>query len=454
MVAALGMILAGAVLAPATPVVEAEEDLYIYVGANNGAGPMWCFGSTCVARVGDKTFASGLETIEGAKPLNNTRWMLFVCDANGWRRVLKDDEHRTREPSPLVGLPDGRLLLSVNPTLTEPDTYNGPAQPQVLEFSAQAPGQAPTTLLPVWDGQPEFTEHSYRSFAADGPNGEMILLQNIGYTHAEWAFRDRDGKWSAAGKLVWPYGAEYEQPEPIRVCYPNVALKDRAVYFCGVSDIVEPNLKWRARKKEITGQEWDYDFRRLFFTWCPDITQGKFAEWVEVASREKTCGWISPCDLYVAPDGDVHVMWTERALDERLREEFYPGERQRHSLEYAVIRDRTVVLRKTLAEAGEGLGGEVPGQARFQVLPDGRLFVFRYVSGTGADGNAVSGNRLAEILPGGGMSESVVVPLQHPFSSFFTATPRGGSPPSAILELLGESPGESGTIRYARVRIE
>ncbi len=29
----------------------------------------------------------------------------------------------------------------------------------------------------------------------------MILLQNVGYTHAEWAFRDADGRWSAQGKL-------------------------------------------------------------------------------------------------------------------------------------------------------------------------------------------------------------------------------------------------------------
>ncbi|MBK8884782.1 MAG: hypothetical protein IPN67_21245 [Bacteroidales bacterium] len=73
----------------------------------------------------------------------------------------------------------------------------------------------------------------------------MILLQNIEYTHAEWSFLDSKGKWSAQGKLEWPYGADYEEPEPIRVCYPNVMLKDRAVYFCGVSDIIEPNKEWR-----------------------------------------------------------------------------------------------------------------------------------------------------------------------------------------------------------------
>ena len=36
-------------------------------------------------------------------------------------------------------------------------------------------------------------------------------------------------------------GEEYAKPQPIRVCYPSVQLRDCAVYFCGVSDIVEPN---------------------------------------------------------------------------------------------------------------------------------------------------------------------------------------------------------------------
>jgi hypothetical protein len=65
------------------------------------------------------------------------------------------------------------------------------------------------TLLPVWAGEPEFTEHSYRTFVADGAAHEMILFQNIGYTHAEWSFYDKNGAWSAQGQLKWPWGAGY-----------------------------------------------------------------------------------------------------------------------------------------------------------------------------------------------------------------------------------------------------
>jgi hypothetical protein len=110
---------------PVRPQVEVEEDVYTYEPADNGAGPMWCAGSTSLVRIGDRVFASGLETIPGAKPLNNVRWLLFAREEAGWRLVYRDEAHRTREPCPLAGLPDGRLFVSVNPTLAERDAYGG-----------------------------------------------------------------------------------------------------------------------------------------------------------------------------------------------------------------------------------------------------------------------------------------------------------------------------------------
>jgi hypothetical protein len=437
------------------PVVEVEEDVYHYEPADNGAGPLWCQGSTCLVRAGEELFASGLETIKGAKPLNNCRWMLFHRGGSGWQKTLSDPSGRTREPCPMVAFPDGRLLLSVNPTLnTDPNAYSGPARPQILQFAAREAGKVERTLLPTWSGSPKFTEHSYRSFAADGPNREMILFQNIGYTHAEWSFFDRDGRWSAQGQLKWPWGADYVKPEPIRTCYPDVALRNREVHFCGVSDIIEPNPEWRAFKKQLTGRDWDYDFRRLFCTWSPDITTGKFEPWVEIASRERTCGWINPGDLWAAPNGDVHILWTERALDERLRPKFFPGQKQSYALNCAVLRKGKVISRRTLLVAEEGKSDERPGRGRFQITPDNRLFVFFYVSGSDSTGKHVSENRLLEILPDGSASEAVRVPLQSPFTDFFTATVRAGSPPSKALELLGTRQGSNATISYARIRID
>ncbi|MCI0535446.1 MAG: hypothetical protein L0Z50_09465 [Verrucomicrobiales bacterium] len=435
------------------PVVEIEEDVYTYTNANNGAGPMWCSGSTSLVRSGRHLFATGLETVPDAKPLNNCRWMLFHRGSNGWQRVRVDDG-RTREPSPLAAFQDGRVFLSANPTLgSGPEPNGGPARPDVFQFAASDPKARPVSLKPSWQGAPPFSEHSYRSFAADGAAGELVLFQNIGYTHAEWTFRDRASQWSAQGQIKWPWGAEYDKPGPIRVCYPNVVLRDRAVHFFGVSDVVEPYKAWRQFKRELTGQQWDYDFRRLFYTWTRDITREPFAEWVEIASRDKTCGWVSPGDLWLAPNGEVHLLWSERAIDERLRAKFFPQAEQSHSLNYAVVREGKVVRRRTLMESTEDKPGIVGSAGRFHVTPDNRLFVVCYAAGTETGGRRVAENRLLEILPDGTAGPAVRLPLAKPFTSYFTTTVRGGSPPSGTLEMLGPRAGAGNTISYAQVRL-
>lgn len=435
------------------PVVEVEEDVYSFAQADNGAGPTWCHGSTCIVRAGENVLASGIEVIPDAKPLNNVRWQLFHRAGKGWQMVARGPG-RTREPCPLACFPDGEVFLSDNPTLTPPDRYNGPARPEVLAFRAAQPEGWYQTLLPSWDGQPEFTEHSYRSFAADGRRRELILFQNVGYTHAEWSFRDERGNWSARGQLKWPWGAEYPEPQPIRVCYPTVALKDRKVYLCGVSDIIEPYPEWRAHKKELSGRDWDYDFRRLFYTWSDDITTGRFHGWVEVSSRDKTCGWMMPCDLWVAPDGAVHLLWTERAIDERLRERFFPNEKQSQALMYGVVRDGKVEQKRPLVIVREGEGGPTVGDGRFHVTAEGRLLVWYYQSGSGANGEWVSENRLLKVMPDGTQGESVKVPLKHPIRSAFTATWRAGCAPSEVLDVYGLRADGERTMAYARIRIK
>jgi hypothetical protein len=451
-VAGFGILARAAGLAP---IVEIEEDVYSFTNAANGAGPMWCHGSTSLVRVGKRVFASGLETVPDAKPYNNCRWMLFERKAKGWERVWLDETGRTREPCPLTAFSDGRVFVSANPSVLADfsKTNSGHAQPEIFQFKARHSRAAPEKLIPEWRVATNFYEHSYRSFAADSAKRELILFQNVNYTHAEWTFRDRKGDWSAQGQLKWPWGAEYDEPKPVRVCYPDVAIVNRAVHFCGVSDVTEPYKAWQEFKQELTGIKWDYDFRRLFYTWTPDITKQPFAEWVEIASRDKTAGWIMPGDLYVAPDGDVHLTWMERAIDERLREKFFPDARQTNSLRYAVIREGKVILRRTIEESTEDKPGISGSWPRLQPTPDHRLFVFYYAGGVGADGQRISENRVREIRPEGRLSPAVRVPMRVPFQSYFTATVRGGSPPSRTLELLGNQERRWNTLSYARVRL-
>ena len=446
--------LRAAIAADIAPIVDVEEDIYSYTDAQNGAGPMWCTGSTTLVRTGDRLFASGLETIRGAKPLNNCRWALFLRDKNGWVRVRVDADGRTREPSPLVAFADGRLFLSVNPTLGKgPEPNGGPARPDVLQFNTTEPATAPVSLAPVWQGKPAFTEHSYRTFIADGARSELLLIQNIGYTHAEWTFRDSAGKWSAQGQLKWPWDTTHAEPGPIRVCYPNVALRDRTVHFVGVSDVLEPNPAWRKFKHELTGQHWDYDFRRLFYTWVPDITKQPFAEWVEIATRDATGGYVQPGDLWLAPNSDAHLIWSERAIDERLHAKFYPDAKQSEKLNYAVVRRGKVLLRRTILETQGGASGLSGSASRFHVTPDDRIFVVYRIFDIGKDGRRLMENRIVELLPDGTTGASVRIPFKQAFNSFFTTTVRAGSPPSWTLELLGQREGVPNTISYAKVRL-
>ncbi|MFV2066646.1 MAG: hypothetical protein ACC645_06660 [Pirellulales bacterium] len=433
------------------PQVEVEEEVYQYVPAGNGAGPMWCHGNTCLIRVGDDCFASGLTTVPAAKPLNNCLPLLFFRkDQGGWKEVYRGNG-RTREPSPLGLFPGGPLLMSINPTLlTSADVYSGPARPQVLQFDPAQPGQPTRTLTPDWQGSPRFTEHSYRSFAVDGPRRELILLQNIGYTHAEWTFRDAEGHWSARGRLDWPSDPSAEKPQPIRTCYPAGALRDRQVHFFGVGDIVGPNQAWREYKKKTTGRAWDYVFRRLFYTWSDDITTGQFHDWVEVANYEATAGKMFPGDLYLKPGGDVYLLWREQSIDPRLKETFFPEAKQRHRLQFVVLRDGRIVSESSLVVGGDGYDAVRPGTARFQVTEDGRVFIIYHVAGQRGSATPFTENRLVEVLADGTVGDSVRVPLTRPLADFYTATVRAGCRPSRVLDLLGT---EGQTVRYARVRL-
>src|SRR5207249_11755312 len=103
--------------------------------------------------------------------------------------------------------------------------------------------------------------------------------------------------------------------------------------------------------------------------------------------------------------------------------------------------------------AEEGKANEIASAARFHVTPDSRLFVIFYVHGTDASGKRVSENRLMEIFPGGQTGPPTVVPFKKPFTSYFTATVRGGSPASRTLELLGQREGSPMAMAYARVKL-
>jgi hypothetical protein len=212
----------------------------------------------------------------------------------------------------------------------------------------------------------------------------------------------------------------------------------------GVSDIVEPNEPWRQFKRESTGREWDYVFRRLFFTWSDNIVEGQFHAWIPIADREATAGFLFPNDLFVHSDGQVSLLWTDTAVDARLRDRFFPSARQRTGLDYAKVRDGQVMQRGSVLHHHEGKGGPIPGRSRFHVSPEGRLWIFHHFEESGPQ------NALVEVGPEETLCASLPVSLRIPLVSFFTNSVRAGCAPSSTLDILGQS---GNAMRYARIAL-
>jgi hypothetical protein len=328
-----------------TVTVELENEVCdSYDSTGNEAGPLWTFGNSTMARSGERIFVSADELVSDVDGYNRIRWGLYELDASGWKRVYSDSGHLTREPSPIAVPEKNKLWLSANPTLSPGMPNWRPSRPELYEFSLASINN-PKILEPSWPDKPGFNHHSYRSLAADRESGDVILFHHDDKGLLRWVWYSR-GTQKGQGLLPWFHDTHtYDRPLDLRVCYPAVGIKEQQVHFFGVSDIVEPNEEWKAYKYLITRRTWDYDFRRLFYIHSTDLANGKFSQWVEISSRESTAGQIFPCDLYIEDSGLVHVLWYERALDDRLKTRFFPQSKQSIALNYAQIRDSKVVRR-------------------------------------------------------------------------------------------------------------
>jgi hypothetical protein len=420
--------------------VEVEEIVATCAPPNNGAGPTWCYGAPLVARLGDTVFVSAMETGADVPLLCNTRPRLFRrAPRGGWELYWTPEKFREREPCPFVAFPGGGLFLTVNPSLTPPGTKYGACDPHLLRFDPAKTPAAPVLCRPPWPSDVAFTDHSYRGVGADRTRREILPLNiDAKAGHYHYALCDARLHWTKPGILRFP----------LRACYPQVCLRDRAAHVLAIGDIVEPVEEWRRYKREKTGQEWDYVFRRLFYAWTPDVAAKPFSEPVEVDTVDATGGHILNLDMGLAPDGEAHLLYVRQKTTPLLREKYFPDIPLRASLEHVVMKGGQVVRRATLMEGGEGLaGGLWPQWARFH-SPDGRRLLVVYARIVAAPGGQKRENGILPLLPAAGEPQPLA--LSEPFTAFFTATERGGSAPSKTLDLFGL--GADGTkMRYARV---
>lgn len=424
-------------------VVEVEEVVTRYRPANNGAGPLWCYGSAVIARHGKDVYLSVIETGEGVPLLCNTRWQLWHRSGGGWKIEQSEEEFRQREPCPLAVVRKGAVFLSVNPSLEPPGVKYGRCRALVLEFDSQNPAGPAKTHSPVWAEGTYFTDHSYRGFAADGATGELLLLNINAKTSEQFvSYRDRRGRWHQKGKIRFP----------IRACYPQVALRDGSAHVMAIGDIVEPVEEWRKLKFEKLNRKWDYVFRRLFYTFTPDIEDVGFAVPIEIDTVEETCGHISNLDLYVDRSGRAHLLYLRRPHQYGfVRDRYFPGKVMTVHLEYVVVKDGKVVSKRTLGETPRGPEAIEPSFARFHVGGRGELCVV--IAGVGIEaGKGGFGNYVGQIAAGSDGLRFVRIGLKHPFRNFFTNTLRGGSEPGEAIDVFGAAD-DSPNLRYARIRL-
>jgi hypothetical protein len=167
---------------------------------------------------------------------------------------------------------------------------------------------------------------------------------------------------------------------------------------------------------------------------------------VEIDNVDDTAGHILNLDLLLSDNGDAHLLYLKSTIQyESMRDRFFPGEELVTSLEYVRLVDGEVMEWNTLIRQTEDEGDLKPAYGRFHRKKDGTLLTVM----TAIDDEGNAGNYLLR-LGEGGVPEDLG--LAQGLRPFFTATERGGSPPSDTLDLFGFS-SEPNSIRYARVSL-
>jgi hypothetical protein len=445
---------------PATkpPTVVTEEHIIDVEPWENGSGPTWDYGSRNIVRIGNSVFVSISTPDPDSPAYRNVFWNLFRrVDGGAWEHVADAGEEREREPCPVVAMPDGRLALSTTPAIeTTGENDEGIVttrnEPRILLFDATNPGSPPDTLMPAWRHTIEAFEHSYRGFAVDGQSGGMFITQQVhdGSKYGrdqEWAYRGISDEWETSGQLSFP----------MRGCYPNIAVYGTTVHILAISDEGEPNSEWRDYKRNVTGQQWDYDFRQLYYTWTPDVTECEFSPPITVASHDETAGFISNCDIWIESESVAHVIYTElNVWHDFMRDKFFPGLPIYTSLKVATLTQGRVTRRRTLVHSVEDpsavgnaltFDGPVPTWAVFHSTPDGRLFAIWNQSGADA------GMYIQRLLPDADTGP-VRIETEHPLGRFFNAAERAGCEPSHTVDILGHPASGPDVMRYLQFTIE
>jgi hypothetical protein len=348
---------------------------------------------------------------------HNIRWTLWKRLLSTWTKVYTSTK-KEREPAPIACLPDGKIVISGNPCTDQTNPYDVDALTTPLISTFTPDTWTPVETNPTWYYSAGFFDHSYRTMTVDRSTGELFLIQNYELTKGEWAYRDAAGTWSLNGELFWESG--------YRITYPVTIVRNKAVYILGRTS------------NNSTGTE-----VRLVFSYTLDISKYAFSAWYEVRAISPGDDAVQEMDMWLAPNGDLHILWKETPLT-------YHGDR--YLMKYGLIHEGALTVTRIVADYADG-DGPMAEYARFHATNDGRLFIIYSASRW----SATSIMAIREVLADTTLGTAVTIPITTPMKVFFTSTERGGSPSTDIVDLYGSSfdyvYGYSLTRLYAQVRL-
>ena len=423
----------------------ADETIAVIPSAENGASPLWCFGSSIFVRDGEKLYLSLLHTDEGIPPSCNCHWEIWKRESGRWSTLFRGGMGMEREPCPLVRMAPGELILSTHSKLMEKPFHDGKgdipwySKPGLIGIFPDEKDNdtAYHHYHPVFQNGAQFSDTSYRGIAVDPKNREVLLLviDQRGKEDFQVTWLKRDNKWESLPVLEFP----------IRACYPQVILRDEAAHVLAIGDIVEPVEEWQKMKFAQLNRKWDYVFRRLFYTWSPNLDEEAFNEPLEIDSVDETGGYMLNLDLYLDDWGHAHVLYLKKPYHyDFMRDRYFPGSEMTVSLEYAVIENGKVSKQKTIIEGSAE--AEFPHgkeqihiwSGRLHPLSDGSLGVIYTGAWMDSESAEKTGMFFTRLSEEGEVERTIPLPVRKTLNGlFFTNTGRSGSDVGDHLDIVG-----------------
>jgi hypothetical protein len=180
----------------------------------------------------------------------------------------------------------------------------------------------------------------------------------------------------------------------------------------------------------------------LLYKTCGDITQGQFTDTICITSRDETCGHVYPQDIYADADDICHVLYTTRRIwHPFMRDRFFPNVEFESTLEYATVKNGSVIHRELLdrdTEAADGAFIETEYCASLQERTDGSMAVLYSKWNSPSHTQRPDGYYRTDLDT---LGDAVPMELSTPPSIFCLASPRAGNLPrdtADVFILAGE----------------